>query len=196
MDSGYFNEHHFQQRVNTALERVRTILDNTRTPEYPSEVQHEYEDKYLLSEFLANSTIASHLSSFESLGLSAKPFSQLKEWATTRSVSLRLQAEEQCKFLKKETRDVESDTKNVRFFPSHSHSLLSLSPSLSILSPTSLHPLSILSPSPLFPTLIHCAGHKSGSFRKIRELYSYKGDGILLAIYCQMGTFGFCWYWG
>lgn len=111
--TGDFNEVIFKSRVTLALEQVKKILDNTRTPDYPSEVQHEYEDKYLLSEFLANTTIAALLNSLEWLGVSNKPFKQLKEWAKTRNITLRLKAEEECKFLKKETREVQSNTKHV-----------------------------------------------------------------------------------
>lgn len=109
-----FDEYRFQNRVNKALDRVRTILDNTRVPQYPADVHHEYEDKYILSEFLANSTIAALLNNFEYLGVTSKPFEQLKDWTKTKNVTLRLKAQEECKFLRKEQREVESDTKNVR----------------------------------------------------------------------------------
>lgn len=56
-----YDEYKFKQRVNKALEQIKTILDNTRAPQYATEVHHEYEDKYILSEFLANSTIAAHI---------------------------------------------------------------------------------------------------------------------------------------
>lgn len=43
-----FNESEFKNRVATALTRVRTILENARTPTLASEVQHEYDDKVCL----------------------------------------------------------------------------------------------------------------------------------------------------
>eukprot|EP00026_Physarum_polycephalum_P001947 Phypoly_transcript_01950.p1 GENE.Phypoly_transcript_01950~~Phypoly_transcript_01950.p1 ORF type:complete len:961 (+),score=229.34 Phypoly_transcript_01950:117-2999(+) len=108
-----FNEYAFKSRVDKALEKVRTILDNTRNPQYPSEVHHEYDDKYILSEFLANSTIATFINSLDSVGLNGKAWEQVKEWSKTRNVTLRLRAEEGCKFIKKQERNVESDTKHV-----------------------------------------------------------------------------------
>lgn len=56
---------------------VQTILENTRNPQYASEVQHEYEDKYLLAEFLANASIACHFSILEHLGVTGKPLEQV-----------------------------------------------------------------------------------------------------------------------
>ncbi len=111
-----FDEAQFKARVNAALGRVRTILDNTKTPQYPADVPHDYEDKYLLAEFLTNNTIASLLTSLDSLGLNEKNLVQLKEWSKNRSVTLRLKAEERCRFLRKVVRDVASDTKSVSFF--------------------------------------------------------------------------------
>ncbi len=49
-----FNEHAFRANVDQALFRIKTILDNTRNPQLPAEVPHEYTDKYLLVEFIAN----------------------------------------------------------------------------------------------------------------------------------------------
>jgi len=41
-------------------------------------VHHEYSDKYILSEFLAVSAIATFLNSFEYLGLTGKNWDQVK----------------------------------------------------------------------------------------------------------------------
>ncbi len=108
-----FNEAQFRARVDAALNRVRTILENNRTPQYPADVPHEYEDKYQLAEFLTNNTIGALLVSLENVGLNEKGLVQLKEWAKNRSVTLRLKAEEKCKFLRKVVREVQSDTKSV-----------------------------------------------------------------------------------
>lgn len=40
------------------------ILENNRKPKTPSEVQHKYDDKFKLAEFLAKIAIASVLNSF------------------------------------------------------------------------------------------------------------------------------------
>ena len=91
---------------------MKTILEVTRNPQYAADVQHEYEDKYLLAEFLTNASVASHASALDYLGVTEKPLEQLKEWSQKNSVSLRLNVEETCAFLRKTVREVESDTKN------------------------------------------------------------------------------------
>src|SRR6185295_1171283 len=57
MDS--YDENAFRARIDAALRRVRTVLDNTRNPQYPAEVPHRYDDKYLLAEFATRVAIAS-----------------------------------------------------------------------------------------------------------------------------------------
>jgi hypothetical protein len=49
-----FNEYAFRANVDQALVKIKTILDNTRNPQLPAEVAHEYTDKYLLAEFITN----------------------------------------------------------------------------------------------------------------------------------------------
>lgn len=46
MDS--FQSSRFEQQIAAALANVRKVLDVTRNPQLPSEVQHKYEDKYSL----------------------------------------------------------------------------------------------------------------------------------------------------
>ena len=109
-----FNEHAFKARMDTALLKVRTVLDNSKNPRLASEVEHQYDDKYLLAEFLANTALASHLNLLETLGLSPENVKKMMEWSKKRSVSLCLTATEKSKFNRKETRNVESSTKYVR----------------------------------------------------------------------------------
>ncbi len=108
-----FDETQFKARVNSALVQARTILDNTRNPQYPADVPHEYEDKYFLAQSLTNNTISTLLALLEQLGITEKHLGQLKDWAKTRSVTIRFKSEEKCKFLRKAVREVESDTKQV-----------------------------------------------------------------------------------
>jgi hypothetical protein len=37
-----FDENEFKQRVSSALQRVKTVLENSRNPQLPGEVPHEY----------------------------------------------------------------------------------------------------------------------------------------------------------
>jgi hypothetical protein len=106
MDS--YQETELRSRVDAALRRIRTVLDNTRNPQYPADVPHQYDDKYLLAEFLTRISVAAALQTLSSFGLTAEKLAQLREWARTRSVTLRLVAQEDCKFLREETRKVDS----------------------------------------------------------------------------------------
>jgi hypothetical protein len=106
MDS--YQETELRSRVDAALRRIRTVLDNTRNPQYPADVPHQYDDKYLLAEFLTRISVAAALQTLGSFGLTAEKLAQLREWARTRSVTLRLVAQEDCKFLREETRKVDS----------------------------------------------------------------------------------------
>jgi hypothetical protein len=105
-----FDETRFQQKVDNALHRVRTILATTREPTYPSDVFHKYEDKYFLAEFLTNTALASQVNCLELLGVDGEKLKTMKEWATARSVTLRLSCEETCVFDRQEERKVESPT--------------------------------------------------------------------------------------
>lgn len=106
MDS--YQETELRSRVDAALRRIRTVLDNTRNPQYPADVPHQYDDKYLLAEFLTRISVAAALQTLGSFGLTAEKLAQLRELARTRSVTLRLVAQEDCKFLREETRKVDS----------------------------------------------------------------------------------------
>jgi hypothetical protein len=108
-----FDENSFKSRVDAALRRVKTVLETNRNPQYPADVPHAYDDKYLLAESLTNISLGAFLVCFENLGLTDKQLAQLKDWSKTRSVTLRLKAEEKCKFLRKVVREVQSDTKSV-----------------------------------------------------------------------------------
>ena len=108
-----FTTSRFQSKVDAALSRIRTVLDNTRNPNVSSEVPHSYNDKYLLAEFLANSSLAAQVNILEVLGVTSENFRKLKEWAQTRSVSVRFTASETCDFIKTVERKVESDTEYV-----------------------------------------------------------------------------------
>lgn len=85
---GNFNESAFKARVNAAVERVRLILENTRAPTLASDVHHEYEDKFLLAEYIGNTTVSATLQVLEALGLTEKVFHQLKEWSVRINASL------------------------------------------------------------------------------------------------------------
>eukprot|EP01094_Clydonella_sp_ATCC50884_P007981 TRINITY_DN1724_c0_g1_i1.p1 TRINITY_DN1724_c0_g1~~TRINITY_DN1724_c0_g1_i1.p1 ORF type:complete len:931 (+),score=378.48 TRINITY_DN1724_c0_g1_i1:35-2794(+) len=108
------DEVEFRGKVDEALKSVRKILDNTRHPELATAVQHEYDDKYILAEFVVNSTLASLLNVLDALGLSDEHARQLKAWSATRAVSLALDTSFTCVFDREETRKEESKTQHER----------------------------------------------------------------------------------
>jgi hypothetical protein len=84
-----FNDVRFTSLVNNSLHIVKTILDTSRSPQLASEVTHQYDDKYLLADFLSNCSIASHLSALEVLGLKETQLKQFQKWGESRTVTLR-----------------------------------------------------------------------------------------------------------
>ncbi|MBL8685173.1 MAG: hypothetical protein JNK05_38705 [Myxococcales bacterium] len=108
-----YNEAEFRRRVDMALARVRKVLDHTRNPQYAADVPHQYDDKFALVEFMGRTTVAALDQCLETIGLAPKDLARLREWAATRAVTLRLSAREDCKFLREETKKVESATEYV-----------------------------------------------------------------------------------
>ncbi len=108
-----YDENAFKSRVDAALRRIRAVLDNTRNPQYPADVPHRYDDKYLLAELVTRTAIASFVQCLEAIGLNAEQLAQLQAWAKTRAVTLRLVAQEDCRFLREEKRKVESAEERV-----------------------------------------------------------------------------------
>jgi hypothetical protein len=90
---------YFTSKVDAAHAVVRTILDNSKEVAKPSEVQHSYDDKYLLAEFLVNSSIQGISNCLSVMGLNDSDCEKLGEWSKTRSVSLRWKSEDYFKVL-------------------------------------------------------------------------------------------------
>jgi hypothetical protein len=106
-----FDESRFRRQVDATLRKVKGLLDHTRAPTYPADVQRCYDDKYGLVEFLGNTSIAAGHECMAQLGLGAAAMRQLVGWAASgRHVTLRFQAAEQCSFVRETTRKVESST--------------------------------------------------------------------------------------
>ena len=103
-----YSETRLRADVDKALLGIRTVLDNTKNPQYPADVPHRYDDKYLLAELLTRTAVAAVLQGLHGLGLSGDTRQQMVAWARQRSVTLRLSAMETCTFLREESRKVES----------------------------------------------------------------------------------------
>lgn len=79
-----YSEARFEAQVDRALQRVRTLLHSSRNPQYPADVFHQYDDKYLLVEFLTNSALAGQMNCLQELGVG--DWDTLKKWGEKRSV--------------------------------------------------------------------------------------------------------------
>jgi hypothetical protein len=104
----HFNEHRFRVQVDSALHRVRQLLESNRNPVYASEVHHAYDDKYTITEMMVMLALASFTQTLGVIGFSAEQLRTAVNWSTKRSVSLRLKAEEKCVFLREVTKEVDS----------------------------------------------------------------------------------------
>merc|ERR1740121_106146 len=62
---------------------------------------------------MTNTAVASQVTSLGVLGLKPDGWKQVLAWAEKSAVSLKFQSKETCTFLRKETREVESATKQV-----------------------------------------------------------------------------------
>jgi len=109
-----FVEDRFRRQVDETLAKVRTILDNTRNPTYAADTAHTYDDKYTLTEFLANLGMAAEVNCLAFLGVSAEHLRTMRSWvADGQSITLRLAATETCTFAETRTREVESSKQYV-----------------------------------------------------------------------------------
>jgi len=115
--SGSLRWHQLKNRLDKSMERVRLVLEQAKTPKLADEVHHRYEDKFLLAESLTSAALASQLNHFAMLGLSRGMLERLHGWAyesnTSTPVLLKMQAQEKCHFLRKETKEVEDKRKEV-----------------------------------------------------------------------------------
>ena len=114
-------EKEFRKKIDTSVAKVKTILDITRKPQSPSEIDHSYDDKYALAEFLTKTTTAATINVLELLGLQRASLVKLKDLYDNhkKSVTLRFAVKETCSFIKeKEVKmdnpevEIESSSKN------------------------------------------------------------------------------------
>lgn len=87
-------------------------MDTTRHPQLAHEDDnHKYDDKYALVEFLVNTSLAAKLNALERLGLDGEKLQQVLSWVyeDKQSVTLRLEAEDTCSFLKENIVSVRSN---------------------------------------------------------------------------------------
>jgi hypothetical protein len=103
-----FHEQQFHELVKKALDSVQKILDVNRNPRITEDMDHQYDDKYALAEFLTNTTIAAQMNFMERMGLSEDKLRRLYNMVHVdkRSVTICFEAEDTCSFLKEQQMDV------------------------------------------------------------------------------------------
>ncbi len=109
MFPSYNNEVVFRNHIQTCLEKIKLILDANKANSIQpaNSVEHRYEDKFLLANYLVNTSFSSVLDVLSHLGLTAPILAALIEWSKEKDVSLRFESVETCAFVKETKRQVE-----------------------------------------------------------------------------------------
>ena len=94
------NHSNIREKVDSALDEVKKILDETRNPKFARDVDHRYEDKFHLANFLTNVALAAFLNTLEELGFGHEKLMELVEKSSggVRSATLRFTSEQSCNF--------------------------------------------------------------------------------------------------
>lgn len=108
-------DEYVRDRVDSALKEVKKILDETRNPKFAADVDHKYEDKFCLAEFLTNTALAASTNTLERVGLDYQKLMEIVTRASggVRSATLRFAAEESCIFIREDVVQVDSGTNRV-----------------------------------------------------------------------------------
>lgn len=109
----HYSSHGFHHKIDETLKVVKRILEQNKNPtQLAANVDHQYEDKYALIEFMVNTGIAATLNVLEQLdGFHEED--TLKQVIDVvqnqhRSMTLRFTCEEACEFVEETIRTVES----------------------------------------------------------------------------------------
>eukprot|EP01033_Poteriospumella_lacustris_P002889 gene2890-2109_t len=125
---GVFEAHSFDRKLEEALAKAKTLLTKEKSQALviaDGAAPHRYEDKYLLTEHLAISTLNALVRNLMTLGLSASDLKTIKDWASNSSILLRFQTEERWVFVREETKEettssITETTKNLNTGSEHS----------------------------------------------------------------------------
>jgi hypothetical protein len=109
--SEYYEDQKFRHQVSACLEQTRKVLHNEKRLTSLDTVAHKYNDKFLITEYLVKAAVACFMNCLPSLGLSEKDLSVLLAWSECLDVTLRLQIDQKCVFVKEAKRDVEDATR-------------------------------------------------------------------------------------
>eukprot|EP00550_Attheya_septentrionalis_P012178 CAMPEP_0198303258 /NCGR_PEP_ID=MMETSP1449-20131203/56793_1 /TAXON_ID=420275 /ORGANISM="Attheya septentrionalis, Strain CCMP2084" /LENGTH=1029 /DNA_ID=CAMNT_0044005745 /DNA_START=155 /DNA_END=3244 /DNA_ORIENTATION=- len=115
----------FRSKIDNALKTVKKILDTTRNPTQAASQDHTYDDKFGLAEFLTNVAVAAQTNVLERLGMDDTKLKILRDYASedyNRSLTLRFEAKQTCKFLKKDRVDLEGPDRQEYYGDEHNSS--------------------------------------------------------------------------
>jgi len=103
-----FDSFRFEQAVKQALVVTQQVLGTERKPQLPSEVHHQYQDKFALVEAQLSSAAVCSIQALQVLGLTQESLKKISDWANAGdSVSIRFNAETKCDYSREAKRDVE-----------------------------------------------------------------------------------------
>ena len=104
------NHSNIREKVDSALDEVKKILDETRNPKFARDVDHRYEDKFHLANFLTNVALAAFLNTLEELGFGHEKLMELVEKSSggVRSATLRFASEQSCNFHEEKSVEVDN----------------------------------------------------------------------------------------
>ena len=108
-----FDEIFFKTQMEKSMSHVRQLLESSKQPTFVSEVSHEYQDKYLVVEFMLNTALSAVSNILSTIGVTPAHHGTMIEWARTHSVSLRFDTIESCEFDRQVVRE-DQDGKTVR----------------------------------------------------------------------------------
>ena len=115
-DGKHFHELRLARAIENAQEHVKKLLHTERTVVLAADVQHKYIDKFSLSEFCTNLALSALQDVFAPLGLNMQEHGEkIRNWVTTgQSLTLRLEASEDCMFLRQSSHEVETGKARVK----------------------------------------------------------------------------------
>ena len=105
----------FEARIRDGLNIVRRVLDQNRNPSVAADVEHAYDDKFLLAEFLTAGACGALTNSLEQLGLNSTILNETYNTSKDKKsrVTLRFSLSQECKFIKEQITEIENPTSNV-----------------------------------------------------------------------------------
>eukprot|EP00808_Paulinella_micropora_P012836 g58018.t1 len=97
----------FEWKMEHALSEIRAILDATRHPQLPSNVEHQYADKFQLAEFVGKTAISFNCDLLTLLGLTDQAVGRALDWRRREcAVRVELASTSNTKFLREVNRTV------------------------------------------------------------------------------------------